>query len=150
MRILVQRVSAASVEIDGMIVSEIEKGICVFLGITHLDTIKDADWLSSKLSTLRIFNDGNGKMNLSLGDVDGSVLLISQFTLYAKTKKGNRPSFIAAAQTDMALKLYHYFLDSLSKKLEKTVKSGVFGADMDVKFVNHGPLTIWIDSQNRE
>lgn len=150
MRMLIQRVSTASVKVNGETISAIEKGICVFLGITHQDSTADIDWLTSKLVNMRIFNDENGKMNLALPEVGGEVLVISQFTLHAQTIRGNRPSFTEAAKPEIALPLYHLFIDQLSEKLGKTVKSGIFGADMDVHILNQGPVTLWLDSKNKE
>jgi D-aminoacyl-tRNA deacylase len=147
---LIQRVSSASVKVNGETISAIEEGFCVFLGITHQDSTADIDWLTSKLVKMRIFNDENGKMNLALKDINGQVLVISQFTLHAQTIRGNRPSFTEAAKPELALELYQTFLVQLSKKLGKPVRSGIFGADMDVHILNQGPVTLWLDSKNKE
>lgn len=150
MRFVIQRVSGASVKIDGTVFSEIQQGFLVLVGIEELDTKEDADWLCSKLVAMRIFGDAEGKMNLSLQDVNGNVLLVSQFTLFASTKKGNRPSFIKSAKPDIAIPLYEYCIQQLSQLLGKPIKTGQFGADMKVSLVNDGPVTILIDSKNRE
>jgi D-aminoacyl-tRNA deacylase len=148
-RVLVQRVSEASVKIDGNICGSIEQGSMVLIGIEHDDTEEDADWLTQKLMNLRIFNDENGKMNLSSIDIGGAFLVISQFTLHASTQKGNRPSYIKAARPETAIPLYMYFIEQL-KKTNHTVETGEFGADMKVSLINDGPVTIWIDSKNKE
>jgi len=150
MRALIQRVSESSVEVDGNIVGEIEKGYLILIGIEEADDHSDIVWLSNKIINLRIFNDENGIMNLSLKEVDGEVLLISQFTLHAKVKKGNRPSYIKAAHPDIAIPLYEKFGEKLEEDLGKRIHRGIFGADMKVKLLNDGPVTIWIDSKNRE
>lgn len=150
MRIVVQRVSEASVKIDGRINGEIEQGLLVLLGIEQEDTNDDCDWLIGKLTALRIFGDDEGKMNLSIQDIQGSFLVISQFTLHASTKKGNRPSYIKAARPEQAIPLYEYFVKTLGSQSELKVATGIFGADMKVSLINDGPVTIWIDSKNRE
>lgn len=150
MRIVIQRVSEASVTIDSRIKSAIGCGFLILLGIETKDTKADADWLCSKVAGLRIFEDANKVMNLSLQDVNGEVLIISQFTLHAMTKKGNRPSYIKAAKHEIAIPLYEYFCYSLSKILQKEVKTGTFAADMKVALINDGPVTILIDSKNKE
>lgn len=150
MRIVVQRVSEASVKIDGRINGEIEQGLLVLLGIEEEDTKDDCDWLIGKLTALRIFGDDEGKMNLSIQDILGSFLVISQFTLHASTKKGNRPSYIKAARPEQAIPLYEYFVKTLGSQSELKVATGIFGADMKVSLINDGPVTIWIDSKNRE
>lgn len=150
MRLVIQRVSTASVSIENKIVSKIDQGLLVLLGIETSDTTEDADWLIQKLSQMRIFSDTEGKMNCSIMDVNGALLVVSQFTLHASTKKGNRPSFIAAARPEQAIPLYEYFLKMSSESLGKTTQSGVFGADMQVSLVNDGPVTITIDSKNKE
>lgn len=151
MRTVLQRVSQASVSIAGEIVGEISGGLVVLLGIEGRDTELDADWLIQKITQMRIFSDEEGKMNNSLEDQNGSILVISQFTLHASTKKGNRPSFIQAARPEQAIPLYEYFLQQLSNKLgENRVQSGKFGADMQVSLINDGPVTICIDSQAKE
>ena len=150
MRIVVQRVSQASVTINDKINGEIGIGLLVLLGIEEADNQTDADWLAVKLVNLRIFDDENGVMNRSVLDINGGILVVSQFTLHASTKKGNRPSYIKAARPEQAIPLYEYFCMSLEKISEKTVQTGVFGADMQVSLVNDGPVTIIIDSKNKE
>lgn len=150
MRAVIQRVKEASVSVDDSIVSNIGKGFLVLLGIEHADTEEDGKWLSGKISRLRVFSDSDGAMNLSLEDVEGEVIVVSQFTLHASTKKGNRPSFIEAARPEKAIPLYESFVNTLEKELGKKVQTGTFGAMMDVRLVNDGPVTIWIDSRNRE
>lgn len=150
MRFVIQRVSEASVKIDNTIYSEIQKGFLVLVGIEELDTKEDADWLCNKLISLRIFSDADDKMNLSLQDIKGDVLLVSQFTLFASTKKGNRPSFIKSARPEIAIPLYEYCIQQLSQLLNKPIKTGEFGVDMKVSLVNNGPVTILMDSKNRE
>lgn len=150
MRFVIQRVSEASVKIDGAVYSEIQKGFLVLVGIEEADTKEDADWLCSKLISMRIFSDADDKLNLSLQDINGDVLLVSQFTLFASTKKGNRPSFIKSAKPDIAIPLYEYCIQQLSSLLNKPIKTGQFGADMKVSLINDGPVTILIDSKNRE
>lgn len=150
MRILIQRVNEASVIIDGKLKSEIKKGLLVFLGIEQEDGQEDLVWLVEKLLKLRIFDDKQGIMNLSVLDVDAELLVISQFTLCASTKKGARPSYIKAARPDQAIPLYEDFLSLVEQKSGKTPSTGEFGADMKVSLINDGPVTIWIDSKNRE
>lgn len=150
MRFVIQRVSEASVTISDSLYSEIQKGFLVLVGIGETDTIEDADWLCSKLISLRIFNDANDKMNLSLQDINGDILFVSQFTLFASTKKGNRPSFIKSAKPDHATPLYEYCIQQLSQYLNKPIKTGQFGADMKVRLINDGPVTILMDSKARE
>jgi D-tyrosyl-tRNA(Tyr) deacylase len=150
MRIVLQRVSEASVRIDGSICGQIDHGMLVLLGIEELDEKEDVDWLIQKLIALRIYCDENGKMNHSIQDVQGSFLVISQFTLFASTKKGNRPSYIKAARPEKAIPLYDYFISELGSKSGLSVETGQFGADMKVSLVNDGPVTIVIDSKNRE
>ena len=149
MRAVIQRVSEASVTIDNKQHATIEQGLLILLGITHEDTQEDIDWLVNKIIGMRIFSDQEDKMNLSIQDIDGELLVISQFTLFASTKKGNRPSYIDAARPEVAVPLYEAFLSTLSRKRNKEIKSGVFGADMKVALVNDGPVTIIIDSKNR-
>ena len=149
MRVVIQRVCEASVRVDGEIVGSISKGLLVFLGITHDDQIEDVSWLVKKTLGLRIFSDTNNVMNLSLLDVDGDVLVVSQFTLHALTKKGNRPSYIEAAKPETALPLYRSFVEQCEKALGKPVATGVFGAMMDVHLHNDGPVTILMDSKNK-
>jgi len=150
MRALLQRVSKASVTIEGKVNGAISTGLLVLVGIENEDTQEDIDWLCKKIVQLRIFNDDDGKMNLGLGDVGGDLLVISQFTLHASTKKGNRPSYIKAAKPDVAIPLYEKFVQSLSTLTGKKVETGIFGADMKVELLNDGPVSIWIDSKNRE
>lgn len=146
---VIQRVSRANVKIDSKIHSEINEGLLVLLGITHDDTIEDVKWLSQKIVNLRIFNDENGVMNLSCLDVNGEILIVSQFTLHAKTKKGNRPSYIEAAKHETAIPLYEKFINNTEIELKKPVKSGIFGADMKIELINDGPVTIIIDTKNK-
>jgi D-tyrosyl-tRNA(Tyr) deacylase len=146
---VLQRVSEAAVRIEGQVKGEIGKGLLVLLGITHTDTAEDIDWLSKKLVNMRIFGDAEGKMNLALPDVGGDVLLISQFTLHASTKKGNRPSFIEAARPEVAIPLYQAMIKALETELQKPIQTGEFGADMKVSLINDGPVTIVIDSKNK-
>ncbi|MEJ6582809.1 MAG: D-aminoacyl-tRNA deacylase [Crocinitomicaceae bacterium] len=150
MRILVQRTTEASVIIKAEIHGEINRGMVVLLGIETEDTKEDADWLIQKICGLRIFSDDEGKMNLSSQDINGAFLVISQFTLHASTKKGNRPSYIKAARPETAVPLYDYFIEELMLRSQAKVATGVFGADMKVTLVNDGPVTFWIDSKNRE
>ena len=149
MRVVIQRVGKASVRVDGEIVASISKGLLVFLGITHDDQIEDVSWLAKKTLGLRIFSDTNDVMNLSLLDVDGDMLVVSQFTLHALTKKGNRPSYIEAAKPETALPLYRSFVEQCEEVLGRPVATGVFGAMMDVELHNDGPVTILIDSKNK-
>lgn len=148
MKIVVQRVSEASVTIDNSIVASINTGLLVLLGITDDDTQEDIEWLCRKISGLRIFNDQNGVMNKSIQDINGEVIVVSQFTLQASTKKGNRPSYIKAARPEVAIPLYEKFKTSLQNYIEKPIESGEFGADMKVRLLNDGPVTIIIDSKN--
>ena len=150
MRILIQRVNSASVEIEKKIKSTISTGLLVLIGIENEDTVADCDWLVDKTINLRIFDDEYGVMNRSVLDVDGEILVVSQFTLHALTKKGNRPSYIKAAKHDTAIPLYEHYCKQLSLKLGKEVQTGTFAADMKVTLVNNGPVTIWIDSKNKE
>jgi D-tyrosyl-tRNA(Tyr) deacylase len=150
MRFVIQRVSEASVTIDDSIYSEIQKGFLVLVGVEEADTKEDVDWLCQKLIGMRIFSDADDKMNLSLQDINGDVLLVSQFTLFASTKKGNRPSFIKSAKPDIAIPLYEYCIQQLTSLLNKPIKTGQFGTDMKVSLVNDGPVTILIDSKNKE
>ena len=150
MRIVLQRVSEASVKIDNQIVGEIAKGLLLLVGIEHEDEKSDADWLIQKVIGMRIFSDSDDKMNLSINEIKGEFLVVSQFTLHASTKKGNRPSFIQAARPEKAIPLYDYFCNQLQLVSEIKVQTGKFGADMKVSLVNDGPVTIVIDSKNRE
>lgn len=149
MRAVIQRVSNASVAVDGQCVGSIDIGFLILLGVTHEDTKQDANWLASKVTQLRIFSDDEGKMNLDLSQVGGRILVISQFTLFAATKKGNRPSFIEAAGAEKANGLYTYFSNLLEQLLNQPVERGVFGADMKVSLVNDGPVTLIIDTKNK-
>jgi len=150
MRVLIQRVSSASVTIDHQVKSTIDAGLLVFLGIEIEDDQSDVDWLARKVANLRIFADGEGVMNKSVIDVNGEVLVISQFTLQASTKKGNRPSYIKAAKPEISIPLYESFVKQIGIETSQEVKTGEFGADMKVELVNDGPVTIWIDSKNKE
>ena len=150
MRTVIQRVANASVTVEAKVVAEIQKGLLVFVGIEEADSQEDLDWLVTKITQLRIFNDENEVMNLSVQDIDGDVLVVSQFTLHAATKKGNRPSYIKAAKPDIAIPMYERFVKTLESKLEKKVPTGIFGADMKVLLLNDGPVTIQMDSKNKE
>lgn len=150
MRALIQRVKHADVVIDGRVDGEIGPGLLVLLGVHITDTQEDIDWLVKKVSQLRVFDDENGVMNRSVMDVDGEVLVVSQFTLYASTKKGNRPSYINAAPPEAAVPLYEAFVESMSTAIKKRVPTGVFGADMKVSLLNDGPVTIMMDTKNKE
>ena len=146
---VVQRVSQASVTIDNQIHGQIGAGLLVLLGVTHTDTCEDVDWLSKKIVGMRIFSDDDGKMNLNLAAINGNILLVSQFTLHASTKKGNRPGFTEAARPDAAVPLYERMIAQLTANLGKPIQTGVFGADMKVALLNDGPVTIVIDTKNR-
>ncbi len=150
MRAVIQRVQKATVSIENKTKSEIDSGLLVLLGIEENDTTEDVDWLCKKISLLRIFPDENGAMNLSINEVAGDIMVISQFTLHAKTKKGNRPSFIKAARPEIAIPLYEGFIKTLEQLIGREVKRGVFGAYMQVSLVNDGPVTILIDTKNKE
>ena len=150
MRIVIQRVSHASVTIDGVCKSSIKEGFMILVGIENADTQEDADWLCKKIVNLRVFDDENGVMNKSILDVNGNILVVSQFTLHASYKKGNRPSYIYAAKPDVAVPLYEYFCQALSSALGKEVGTGEFGADMKVELLNNGPVTICMDTKNKE
>lgn len=150
MRVVIQRVTQASVTIDNKITSAIKLGLMILLGIEEADTTDDIDWLCSKISKLRIFADDADVMNLSVMDINGEVLLVSQFTLHAATKKGNRPSYIKAAKPEIAIPLYNNFIFQLEKELGKKIQTGEFGADMKVALINDGPVTIIIDSKAKE
>lgn len=150
MRIVIQRVLEASVQIEGAIKSNINQGVLVLVGIEGEDTQEDIDWLCGKIAKLRIFNDENGVMNKSLLEIEGDAIVVSQFTLHASTKKGNRPSYIKAAKPEVAVPLYEQFVARLEKELGKPVGTGEFGADMKVSLINDGPVTISIDSKKRE
>lgn len=150
MRVVIQRVSEASVTIDGQVKSAIEKGLLVLVGIQDEDTDEDIQWLCKKIVNLRIFNDEAGVMNLSVKDVDGAILVVSQFTLHASTKKGNRPSYLKASKPDFAIPMYERFVKNLEVTFGKDIPTGEFGADMKVSLLNDGPVTIIIDSKNKE
>ncbi|MGZ9735201.1 D-aminoacyl-tRNA deacylase [Flavobacterium sp. GNP002] len=150
MKIVLQRVSSASVTIDNKIVADIQKGLLVLVGIEDADTQEDIDWLVNKITNIRIFGDENDVMNLSVKDVDGDIIVVSQFTLHASTKKGNRPSYIKASKPEVAIPLYENFVKKIEIELGKKVQTGIFGADMKVLLLNDGPVTIVIDSKNRE
>ena len=150
MKTVIQRVSSASVTIDSKIVADIEKGLLVLVGIEDADNQEDSNWLCLKIANLRIFGDENEVMNLSVKDIDGEIIVVSQFTLQALTKKGNRPSYIKAAKPEVAIPIYENFVRQLEKELGKKVQTGVFGADMKVALLNDGPVTILIDSKNKE
>lgn len=149
MRAVIQRVTHASVSIDSKVKSEINKGLLILVGIEESDTFEDINWLSNKITQLRIFDDDEGIMNLSVKDIDGEILAISQFTLHAKTKKGNRPSYQQAAKPEISIPLYENFVEQLSKDLGKEVLTGEFGAQMKVALENDGPVTIIIDTKNK-
>jgi len=150
MRAVIQRVSKASVSINGKIHSKINDGFLVLLGIEDADTMEDIEWLSGKIVNLRIFNDENGVMNVSIKDISADILLVSQFTLHASTKKGNRPSYIKASKPDIAVPLYQKMIQQLSNDLGKSIQTGEFGADMKVELLNDGPVTIVMDTKNKE
>jgi D-tyrosyl-tRNA(Tyr) deacylase len=150
MRAVIQRVQKASVEIDKKTKSEIKNGLLILIGIEDSDNRDDINWLCKKISQLRIFDDDKGIMNLSVMDIDGEILAISQFTLHAKTKKGNRPSYIKAAKPDVSIPLYKNFVNSLSESIKKEVKTGEFGAHMNISLINDGPVTIIIDTKDKD
>jgi D-tyrosyl-tRNA(Tyr) deacylase len=150
MKVVLQRVAQASVTIDNIIVADIQKGLLVLVGIEDADTQEDIDWLVGKITKIRIFDDENHVMNLSIQDIDGDVIVVSQFTLQASTKKGNRPSYIKAAKPEVAIPLYENFVKHLEKELGKKVQTGIFGTDMKVLLLNDGPVTIQMDSKNKE
>ena len=150
MRVVIQRVKSASVTIDNRVKSAINDGLLILVGIENSDNQDDAMWLTKKIAHLRIFNDEQGVMNLSVKETNGDTLIISQFTLHASTKKGNRPSYIKASKPETAIPLYDFFCKEMEKELEKPVKTGIFGADMKVQLLNDGPVTICIDSKNKE
>ena len=150
MRTLIQRVQHASVTIDGQLKSKIGKGLLVLVGIEDRDTQEDIEWLCRKITNLRIFDDENGVMNCSVIEIEGEILVVSQFTLHASTKKGNRPSYIHASKPETAIPMYEAPRDEMGLQLGKAVETGTFGADMKVELLNDGPVTIWIDSQNKE
>lgn len=150
MKVVIQRVSSASVTIDEKIVADIQKGLLVLVGIEDADTQEDSSWLVGKIANLRIFGDENQVMNLSVQDVNGDIIVVSQFTLHASTKKGNRPSYIKASKPEIAIPLYENFVLQLEKQIGKKVQTGIFGADMKINLLNDGPVTIIIDSKNKE
>jgi D-tyrosyl-tRNA(Tyr) deacylase len=150
MKIVLQRVSQASVTVESKIVADIQKGLLVLVGIEDADTQEDIDWLVGKIIKMRIFGDENDVMNCSVQDIDGDIIVVSQFTLHASTKKGNRPSYIKASKPEFAIPMYENFVKSLEKDFQKKVQTGIFGADMKVSLLNDGPVTILIDSKNRE
>jgi D-tyrosyl-tRNA(Tyr) deacylase len=149
MRVVIQRVSKASVQVDSKLISSISKGLLILLGIENNDTIDDINWLTKKISNLRIFSDSEGKMNCSIKDIGGEMIVVSQFTLHAKTKKGNRPSYINAAKPEYAIPLYEKLINELDLESGCNVYSGEFGANMQVSLINDGPVTIIIDSKNK-
>jgi len=150
MRTVIQRVLQASVTIDGVIKSAIKNGLLIFVGIEDEDDEEDIKWLSNKIVNLRIFDDENKIPNISIKDTEGDILVVSQFTLHASTKKGNRPSYLKASKVEVAIPLYEKLIDQLEKNLGKKIFTGEFGADMKVALINDGPVTIWIDTKNRE
>ncbi len=150
MRAVIQRVSRADVSVEGNKVSEIDGGLLILLGIEDADTAEDIEWLSRKIANLRIFNDADGVMNRSLIEVDGDAIVVSQFTLHASTKKGNRPSYIRASKPEVAIPLYEQFVRQLESDLNRKVGTGIFGADMKVSLLNDGPVTIFIDTKNKD
>ncbi len=150
MRVVIQRVNEASVRVEGKLTGSIQNGLMVLVGIETADTLEDVQWLSNKIVQMRLFDDANGVMNLSVKEVGGNILLVSQFTLHASTKKGNRPSYIAAAKHDVSIPLYEAMIRQLSLDLGTPIQTGVFGADMKVALINNGPVTIVVDSKNKE
>ncbi len=150
MKAVIQRVSKATITVDGKITAEIKTGLLILLGVEDVDAAADIEWLSRKIVNLRIFNDADGVMNNSLLDMQGDAIVVSQFTLHASTKKGNRPSYIKAAKPEVAIPLYEDFIRQLEKDLDKRVGTGIFGADMKVELLNDGPVTIIIDTKNKE
>lgn len=150
MRVVIQRVIKTQLKINGLVHSQIGSGMLVLLGIEETDTAEDVDWLSSKISTLRIFGDEEGKLNLDVNQIQGEVMLVSQFTLFASTKKGNRPSFLRSAKPEIAVPLYENFIKKLGTLIQKPIQTGQFGSDMKIELVNDGPVTIIMDSKDRE
>lgn len=150
MKVVIQRVSQASVTVDNKKTADIQKGLLVLVGIEDTDTQEDIDWLAGKIIKMRIFGDENDVMNCSVQDIDGEIIVVSQFTLHASTKKGNRPSYIKASKPEFAIPMYENFVKALEKEFEKKVQTGIFGADMKVNLLNDGPVTIVMDSKNRE
>lgn len=150
MKVVIQRVSEASVTVDNKKTADIKKGLLVLVGIEDADTQEDIDWLAGKIIKMRIFGDENDVMNCSVQDIDGEIIVVSQFTLHASTKKGNRPSYIKASKPEFAIPMYEKFVFALEKEFNKKIQTGIFGADMKVSLLNDGPVTILIDSKNRE
>jgi len=150
MKVVLQRVSSASVAVEGNKTADIQKGLLVLVGIEDADTQEDIDWLVGKIIKIRIFGDENDVMNCSVQDVDGNIIVVSQFTLHASTKKGNRPSYLKASKPEFAIPMYENFVSTLEKEFGKKIQTGIFGADMKVSLLNDGPVTIIIDSKNRE
>jgi D-tyrosyl-tRNA(Tyr) deacylase len=150
MKVVIQRVQQASVTVDGMVIGQIQKGLMVLVGIVNDDSPTDIEWLSNKIVNMRLFEDENGVMNKSILEIGGSILLVSQFTLHASTKKGNRPSYIAAAKPEISIPLYELMIKQLSSDMETPIQTGKFGADMKVALINDGPVTIIVDSKNKE
>ncbi|WP_374166433.1 D-aminoacyl-tRNA deacylase [Arcticibacter sp. MXS-1] len=150
MRAVIQRVTRASCTVEGIVTGRIENGLLVFLGVEDADEMEDLQWLAQKIVNMRIFSDENGLMNKSMLDVDGNILLISQFTLFAQTKKGNRPGFVRAARPDKAIPLYEAMLSELESLTGKKIQAGIFGADMKIELLNDGPVTIFMDTKNKE
>lgn len=150
MRVLIQRVSKATVTIENKVKSHISKGLLILVGIENADNEEDIEWITNKIVNIRLFDDENGVMNISPIDCKADIMIVSQFTLYASTKKGNRPSYIKASKPDIAIPLYERFCNVISTKIGKSVETGEFGANMQVELINDGPVTIWIDSKNRE
>lgn len=150
MKIVLQRVSSASVTIEHKVVADIKKGLLILVGIENMDSQEDIDWLVGKITKIRVFEDENQVMNLSVQDIDGEIIVVSQFTLHASTKKGNRPSYVKAAKPDSAIPLYENFVKSMEVELGKKIQTGIFGADMKVSLLNDGPVTILMDSKNKE
>lgn len=150
MKVVLQRVSSASVTVEGNKTADIQKGLLVLVGIEDADTQEDIDWLVGKIIKIRIFGDENDVMNCSVQDVDGNIIVVSQFTLHASTKKGNRPSYLKASKPEFAIPMYENFVSTLEKEFGKKIQTGIFGADMKVSLLNDGPVTIIIDSKNRE
>jgi D-tyrosyl-tRNA(Tyr) deacylase len=150
MKVVLQRVSQASVTVDGNKTADIQKGLLVLVGIEDADTQEDIEWLAGKIIKMRIFGDENDVMNCSVQDIDGNIIVVSQFTLHASTKKGNRPSYIKASKPEFAIPMYENFVKALEKEFQKKIQTGIFGADMKVSLLNDGPVTILMDSKNRE
>jgi D-tyrosyl-tRNA(Tyr) deacylase len=150
MRVLIQRIKHASVSIEGKVISQIESGLLVLVGIENRDNQDDIEWLAKKITNIRLFDDENGVMNLSVLDIEGEIMIVSQFTLQASVKKGNRPSYIHASRPEIAIPIYEAFCNEVEILIGKKVATGTFGADMQIELLNDGPVTIWIDSQNKE